>query len=75
MFNAEKYDQISIAELMHPHKGIIDMEDDKEDVMQLFRDTGAWNLPVIEKGKYVGFISRSKLFSEYRRLIAKASEH
>ena len=75
MFNAEKYDQISIAELMHPHKGIIDMEDDKEDVMQLFRDTGAWNLPVIEKGKYVGFISRSKLFSEYRRLIAKTSEH
>lgn len=75
MFNPDQYDKVTVAELKHPHKGIIDMTDDKEDVMQLFRDTGAWNLPVTEEGKYVGFISRSKLFSEYRRLIAKNSEH
>jgi CIC family chloride channel protein len=74
MFDPELYDSKTVEELMHAADGIIDMEDDKEYVMELFKDTGAWNLPVIENGKYYGFISRSKLFSEYRRLIAMTSE-
>jgi len=35
--------------------------------MRKFTETGAWNLPVIENGIYVGFISKSKLLSVYRR--------
>ena len=74
MFNSDLYDEIKVEDLMHPHVGVIDMKDDKEDVLQFFRDTGAWIVPVLENKKYVGFISRSKLFSEYRRMIAKFSE-
>ncbi len=37
--------------------------------MKLFDTTGAWNLPVVEKGIYVGFVSKSKIFNSYRRVL------
>ena len=40
-----------------------------EEVMRLFDETGAWNLPVVEKGKYVGFVSKSKIFTSYREVL------
>jgi CIC family chloride channel protein len=38
-----------------------------QQVMQKFQDSGAWNLPVIKEGKYLGFVSKSKLLTAYRR--------
>lgn len=35
--------------------------------MQKFQDTAAWNLPVVRNGAYVGFVSKSKLLTAYRR--------
>lgn len=37
-----------------------------EKVMDIFETTQSWNLPVVDKGKYVGFLSKSKIFSAYR---------
>ncbi len=45
-----------------------------EKVLEIFEETGAWNLPVIENGKYKGFISRSKIFSSYRKLLKEFSD-
>jgi CIC family chloride channel protein len=42
-------------------------------VMKKFQESGAWNLPVIENGKYLGFVSKSKLFSVYRRKLMEFS--
>jgi len=36
-------------------------------VMEKFQNSGAWNLPVIKNGTYVGFVSKSKLLTAYRR--------
>lgn len=43
-------------------------EDDKMDVvMKKFEVTDAWNLPVVKQDRtYVGFVSKSKIFSAYR---------
>ena len=38
-------------------------------VMKMFDQTGAWNLPVVDNGKYVGFVSKSKIFSSYRQVL------
>ena len=47
---------------------IIDVNKDKmTDIMKKFQDSSAWNLPVVENGKYIGFISKSKLLTAYRR--------
>ena len=43
-------------------------------VMELFEETGSWNLPVVRDDKYLGFISRSKIFSAYRRLLREFSD-
>lgn len=68
MFNREMYDTIKVKDLMHSPPEIIHLDEDKmTDIMQKFQDTAAWNLPVVEKGVYVGFISKSKLLTAYRR--------
>jgi CIC family chloride channel protein len=45
-----------------------------EDVMKKFEYTKAWNLPVVDGGKYVGFVSKSKIFSVYRNLLIQFSK-
>ncbi|MCG2417676.1 chloride channel protein [Aequorivita sp. F47161] len=68
MFDQNLYDKIKAAELMHNPPDIIDLNNDKmTEVMRKFQDTGAWNLPVINDGKYYGFVSKSKLLTAYRR--------
>jgi len=43
-----------------------------EKIMRIFDDTQAWNLPVIdEQGKYLGFISKSKIFNAYREVLVE----
>jgi CIC family chloride channel protein len=37
------------------------------DIMDKFQNSGAWNLPVLKNGKYIGFITKSKLLTAYRR--------
>jgi len=42
--------------------------------MKKFEDTGAWNLPVIEEGRYIGFVSKAKIFNTYRRVLQHFSD-
>nr|NQU94322.1 CBS domain-containing protein [Bacteroidota bacterium] len=37
-----------------------------EKVMEKFRTTGYYNLPVVDDGKYVGFVSRANIFNAYK---------
>jgi CIC family chloride channel protein len=53
---------------------LIDINSSMEEVMKTFDDTGAWNLPVVDNGKYVGFVSKSKIFNSYRRVLRHYSE-
>ncbi|WP_242134306.1 chloride channel protein [Aestuariivivens marinum] len=68
MFDANLYDKVDASSLMHADYGIIDYDHDSmNDIMEQFKTTGAWNLPVIKDGKYYGYISKSKLLTAYRR--------
>ena len=68
IFETNYYDKIPAVELMQKPPAVIEMGKDKmSTVMNKFQHTGAWNLPVVKDGKYVGFISKSKLLSIYRR--------
>lgn len=68
MFDITKYHTIKVNELMSSVSAtIIYEEDNAKTAMQKFQDTGAWNLPVIKDNKYMGFISKSKLLTSYRR--------
>ncbi|MCE2496801.1 MAG: chloride channel protein [Flavobacteriales bacterium] len=74
MFDREMYDQVKVSELMHQAPAFIDYDEPMQKVMDKFKSTGAWNLPVLNNGLYVGFISKSKLFSAYRRLLVQFSD-
>ncbi|GLB48772.1 chloride channel protein [Neptunitalea lumnitzerae] len=68
MFNQELYKEILAEDVMQNAPAVIDLENDRmSEVMQKFQDSSAWNLPVISNQKYVGFISKSKLLTAYRR--------
>jgi len=68
MFDSDLYDKVTAASLMHADAGIINYDEDKmNDIMDKFKSSGAWNLPVIKSGKYYGYISKSKLLTAYRQ--------
>ncbi|MGB8704404.1 MAG: chloride channel protein [Gillisia sp.] len=68
MFEQKLYDKVTVQELMQRAPEIIDINKDKmRDIMKKFSDSDAWNLPVVEDDKYVGFVSKSKLLTAYRQ--------
>jgi chloride channel protein, CIC family len=66
IFKKELYRRIKIKELVKPYPDVIRITDDMTTIVEKFETTQAWNLPVISEDGYVGFISKSKLFSAYR---------
>ena len=73
IFNQEKYD-IPLSAIMHPPPAVVSRNDSLDIVMEHFDNTQAWNLPVLKDGKYYGFLSKSKIFSAYRKYLAKNDE-
>ena len=66
MFNTEISDTVFVWELMDKTITIVASTDSMEVVMDKFDKTGLWVLPVVDNGLYVGFISKSNVFSGYR---------
>jgi CIC family chloride channel protein len=75
MFNQEMYDSVYVRDLMFMPQNVIDPKDTMEEIARKFQVSDRYNIAVIEKGKYVGFVSRAKLFSTYRKLLSDFSEH
>jgi len=74
MFNPELYDETLMRDVMTIPPSYIDKDEGIDAVMESFRTTGAWNLPVLDKGYYVGFISKARIYSTYRELLIQFSE-
>jgi len=75
MFRPELYNRFTVAKLMISPPATIDVNLPMEKVMQIFEDSGAWNLPVLDEQKrYLGFVSKSKIFNSYRRVLVHFSE-
>ncbi|MEA2107312.1 MAG: chloride channel protein [Bacteroidota bacterium] len=75
MFQRECYDDTFVSDVMISPPEIVDVTDNMEVVMKKFNTSGAWNLPVMKDGKYVGFVSKSKIFNTYRDLLVQVSEY
>jgi len=74
MFQTDMYYKVMIANLMSPPPAYIRLEDNMDSVMKKFNESKAWNLPVIDKGKYIGFVSKSKMFNVYRELLVNITD-
>ena len=74
MFNQDKYDEVFAKELMIQPPDTVLVGDTMNDVIGKFERTRAWNLPVINnKNHYVGLVSKSSIFSQYRKELIKYS--
>lgn len=74
MFNQDLYETTFVRDFMITPPTIVDVNDPMDLVMKKFEDTGAWNLPVIQDGKYIGFVSKAKIFNTYRRVLQHFSD-
>jgi CIC family chloride channel protein len=75
MFRQELYHRFTVEKLMTSVPAKLYDSDSMEQVMQIFDDTQAWNLPVVDSdGKYLGFVSKSKIFNSYREVLVQFSE-
>lgn len=66
IFNTEMYDKVIVKELMNPPAATISLNDSLHTVLKKFDETNQWNLPVVQKGKYLGFLSKSSILTKYR---------
>ena len=70
MFRQELYHRYTVAVLMRKVPERLSIEEPMEAVMRKFEETSAWNLPVEDsKGEYIGFISKSAIFTAYRKTL------
>jgi CIC family chloride channel protein len=75
MFQPRLYNRFTVKQLMNSPQAIITNTMPMGKVMEVFEDTGAWNLPVVdEQKKYLGFVSKSKIFNSYRHVLVHFSE-
>lgn len=71
MFDKDSQNNIIIKSIMHNPPGYVTSRESMPSVMMKFEKSGAWNLPVIDDGKYVGFVSKSRIFNAYRKKLIR----
>ncbi|MBP5423181.1 MAG: chloride channel protein [Paludibacteraceae bacterium] len=75
MFRPELYRRFKVSQLMVSPPAFVSLNDSMEKVMFKFEQTKAWNLPVIDENeRYVGYVSKSKIFNSYRELLVTFSD-
>ncbi|MCX4334972.1 MAG: chloride channel protein [Bacteroidales bacterium] len=74
MFKKDLYDKLHVYNFMKSAPEYVYIDEKMDTVMAKFEKTGAWNLPVVEKDRtYLGFVSKSKIFSAYRDQLRQVS--
>ena len=75
LFKPEYYDVYGVKDFVHYSKYfIVDISDPLEDVVCKFKGADRYTIAVVDKGKYVGFMSRANVFAEYRKYVSAFSE-
>ena len=74
MFRAELYNKFTVRQLMQPIAAQVAEGDSMEEVMRKFDLKGTRYLPVVNTaGHITGYISRSRAYSMYRKMVADFS--
>lgn len=66
MFKTELYETTFVKDIMKRPVAVLFPTQTMQNVMKRFDQTGMWVLPVAENGYFVGFISKSNVFTGYR---------
>ncbi len=74
MFKEELYEKMHVYNFMRSAPAYVLINEKMDSVMKKFEKTDAWNLPVVDENRtYMGFVSKSKIFSAYRDQLRQVS--
>ncbi len=74
LFRTELYHHFKVRQLMSPPKAVLGVNDPMEDVMRVFEETNAINLPVLSTdNRLIGYINRTRMYAMYRQLVSDFS--
>lgn len=74
MFKKDLYETLHVYNYMVSAPAYVYVDEKMDSVMNKFEKTQAWNLPVVDHDRtYVGFVSKSKIFSAYRDQLKQVS--
>ena len=74
MFRTELYQKFNVAQIMIPTPTVLGRNDPMEEVMNKFDKTDATYLPVVDANNELqGFISRTRMYAMYRKMVADFS--
>ena len=71
LFDDTHYATTHVRELMRDPPAVINATDSMLDTLHLLEEHDAWALPVLNKGRYVGFILKTTILAGYRRQLLK----
>jgi CIC family chloride channel protein len=74
LFNVEKHEAERVYDFMTVPIDTIEAGENMEKVMDKFERTNSWVLPVVKNGVYQGFVSKTKLFTAYRKILLEITE-
>ncbi|MCQ2187733.1 MAG: chloride channel protein [Bacteroidales bacterium] len=67
IFRTDLYKKLHVRNIMEEAPALVHDTDTMSSVMAIFDKTQAWRLPVLDAdGRYLGFISRSRILTAYR---------
>jgi CIC family chloride channel protein len=67
LFRARGKDKITMLQIMSKPKALIQVDESPQEIISRFESTLAYRLPVLEGKKYLGFMTKGTLLSEYRK--------
>jgi CIC family chloride channel protein len=74
MFDPDRYDDTYVREFMIMPEYTIESNEQMEEVARKFTESGRYNIAVLQNGRYLGFVSRARVFSSYREMLKHFSD-
>lgn len=73
IFGSQPREQKTVRDLMTPPTQVIEINENLHQVLNKFEETKSWNLPVVDSGQYVGFLSKSTILTRYRNELLESA--
>ena len=67
LFDPYLQDTVLVEQVMERNIESVSLDEDLERVFEIFDRTGAWSLPVVQDGKFLGLISKATILDHYRK--------
>ncbi|GHA62031.1 transporter [Pontibacter akesuensis] len=71
--DVSNYDTVLARDLMQPPQVTVDIDEPAADVLDKFDESKLWSLPVVHRGRFKGFISKSSLLTQYRNELTRVN--